>query len=267
MNRFTYFAWIIVLHCMLPALAVSQTDTLWNQLDAEGRKQGYWKKEYPGGGLQYRGYFENDQPVGLLQRFHHDGNLMAEMIHIRGTGTAYATLYNEAGRLAGRGKYSNMQKDSVWLYYAVDTSQLTYMETYMKGRKHGESIRYYSDGLPSEIMHWKNGEKDGAWKQFYEDSTLRLSTSYMRGVLHGEYQMWYPEGNTRMSGQYNNGKMDGTWCFYYDEEKAEKRLDYRNGELLNPELMEEWTKKYLEEVDSNSGKIPEVDLENFFEQK
>ena len=93
-----------------------QPDTLWNQTDALGMKQGYWKKLSPEGGLIYKGFFKGDRPVGKMQRFYVNGKKQADLNYIEGTDEAYATIYYQNGKPAANGKYLDMQKDSVWSY-------------------------------------------------------------------------------------------------------------------------------------------------------
>ncbi|GAH37310.1 unnamed protein product, partial [marine sediment metagenome] len=46
---------------------LSDKDTLLNQVDKNGLKQGYWKKYYDNGNIKYEGYFKNDKPTGELK--------------------------------------------------------------------------------------------------------------------------------------------------------------------------------------------------------
>ena len=128
-------------------------------------------------------------------------------------------------------------------------------------------MKYYPEGTISEILYWKDDMKHGLWQQFYEDSILRLSASYHMDELHGEYRIWTPEKVSRIQGTYQMGKMDGEWYFYNSDGTLEKRLEYADGKLLNREALEEWAKEFMDEVDENLGKIPEVDFDNYFERK
>ena len=51
------------------------SDTVWNVTDEKGWKQGYWKKHYPNGHLMYRGFFQDNKPLGRMERFYDDGKL------------------------------------------------------------------------------------------------------------------------------------------------------------------------------------------------
>ena len=247
--------------------AASQADTIWNQADGLGRKQGYWKKEYPEGGLIYKGLFKDDRPVGMMHRFFENGVRQADLIYLEDGDAARAKLYFRNGTVAATGNYLGRQKDSIWSYYSYYTSTLAYKESYLRGKKQGASLRYYPQGGVSEILYWKDDMKHGQWQQFYEDSTLRMSSSYQMDKLHGEYKVWTPQKISRIEGNYKMGKMDGNWYFYNAGGELDNKLEYSNGELLNKDVFEEWAKKYMDEVEENLGKIPEVDIENFFERK
>jgi antitoxin component YwqK of YwqJK toxin-antitoxin module len=266
MKRF--LAPLLLIAAFMPVSgATIQVDTIWNQSDAQGMKQGYWKKNNPDGKLIYKGFFKNNQPVGKMQRFYANGQKQADLNYIEGSGYTYARLYYMNGKLVATGKYVDMKKDSIWNYFSYYSSSLSYMETYKEGQKHGKSVKYYPEGSISEILNWQNDMKHGIWKQFYEDSTLKLSASYIIDKLHDDYERWSPESLYVIKGRYIMGKMDGTWKFYNAEGGLERELVYDDGELLNLDVMEEWAQKYMDEADSNLGKIPEVDFDNFFNPK
>ena len=74
-----------------PEIAFLQTssyenDTVFNNVDKNGLKQGHWKKYYPNGNLNYSGFFKDNKPVGILKRYFESGNLKAIM-NFDNTGT------------------------------------------------------------------------------------------------------------------------------------------------------------------------------------
>ena len=128
-------------------------------------------------------------------------------------------------------------------------------------------MKFYPEGSVSEILNWENDLKHGKWQQFYEDSTLRLSSSFLKGELHEEYRVWNRNKILLIQGTYLKGKMDGPWIFNDNEGNLVNRLEYENGRIMNREAMEEWAIKYMDEIEKKLGKIPEVDFENFFDRK
>jgi len=243
------------------------TDTLWNQTDSQDLRHGYWKKSYPDGNLIYKGFFKNGNPVGKMDRFYENGTRRAELVNPEGTDFTYARIFYRTGNLAAEGKYVNMAKDSIWSYYSYYSDDLMYTETYKTGLKDGESRKFYPGGQLAEIMTWQMDIKYGSWKQFFEDSTIRLISWHDSDQLHGRYQVYNRNHALIMDGKYDHGKMDKTWHFYDDNGKEKHALLYEKGELQNNKELEEWAKKYMEEIEENLGTIPEVDINNFFDKR
>jgi antitoxin component YwqK of YwqJK toxin-antitoxin module len=244
-----------------------QNDTIWNQLDSQGRMQGWWKKYYSDGTPMYKGYFKDDVPYGTFIRYFENGETKAVMNYYPDDKTVYTRLFYMNGELAAEGKYVNTQKDSIWKYYSYYSQTLSYIETYSNGEKSGPSIKYYPGGQVAEYLDWESGMKDGEWLQFFEDSTLRLSAHYTHSQLHGPYKVYNANSQLVIDGQYDQNKPDGIWQYYNDDGQLDFELHYDNGELLNEEVLEERIMKRMEEIEKNLGTIPEPDLDNIIPER
>lgn len=257
---------LLFIPCSLTVVTASQPDTIWNQTDERGWKQGYWKKHYPNGELMYRGFFRDDKPAGKFLRYYDNGKLKAVLSHTGKYETAYATMYFQNGQEGAVGKYTGQKRDSIWSYYSYYTGTLSYRESYRMGHKDGPSFKYYSEGSMAEVLDWKNDMKHGKWRQFYEDSTLRLSASYEMDQLHGKYCIFNRDQVLVLDGSYRNGNKDGNWMFYDNDGKLAYMLQYNNGEILNEEELEKWAEEFMRNIEKNLGKIPEPDFDNFFDR-
>ena len=268
MTRYSRKLLLIISSLLVSAgISAQPTDTLWNQTDSLGQRQGYWKKLSPDGNLIYKGFFRDGKPVGKMERYYENGSKRAELVYPEGTDITRAKIFYKTGNLAAVGRYVNMAKDSVWRYYSYYSDDLMNTETYDKGLKNGESIKYYPGGQIAEIMSWKQDMKHGPWKQFFEDSTTRLLSWHDSNQLHGKYQVYNRNRILIMDGEYIHGKMDKTWHFYDDNSKEKHTLLYEQGKLQNSKELEEWVIKHMEEIEKNLGTIPEVDINNFFEKR
>jgi antitoxin component YwqK of YwqJK toxin-antitoxin module len=268
MSRYSRKFLLIISSLLLSAgISAQSTDTLWNQTDALGQRQGHWKKLNPDGNLIYKGFFKDGKPVGKMVRFYENGKRRAELVYFEGTDITRAKIFYRTGSLAATGKYVNMVKDSVWRYYSYYSDDLMYTETYESGLKHGESRKFYPGGQIAEIMSWQLDIKHGPWKQFFEDSTTRLVSWHDSNQLHGKYQVYNRNRILIMDGEYEHGKMDKTWHFFDDNGKEEHTLQYEKGNLQSSKELEEWAIKHMEEIERNLGTIPEVDINNFFEKR
>ena len=121
-----------------------------NQLDADGRKTGRWKVEYPNGKTQYEADFVEGRPVGEMLRYYENGALRARIIFDKEGSRSYAYLYYSNRKPAAEGIYVDQQKDSIWTYYSEFDGSVRIREPYEKGLLHGISQSYYPGGEVSE---------------------------------------------------------------------------------------------------------------------
>ena len=256
----------LILLILLPFYLYSQ-DTVYNVLDKDGLKTGYWKSYYPNGKLRYLGYFIKGKPAGQMKKYYSGGLLHADMIFDQ-TGTrSLVKLYNLQGKLIAEGKYIEKSKDSTWNYYSSYDGRLAMRENFINGKKEGPTYKYYSNRQPSEMLEWKNDAEHGKWEQYYENGNIRLICSYKEGKRSGKFKSYNPEGIPSVTGEYKDGVMHGKWTFYNDEGGEEYHLVYVNGNMLpNKEYdkrVEEISKK-IEEAAEKAGVAPgEFDIEPF----
>ncbi len=245
-----------------PLTGMSQTtakDTVFNQTDANGLKQGNWKKYYPNGKLMYTAFFKDGKPIGEMRRYSENGNLEAVMNFNKTGEYARAKLYFNDGRIAAEGNFINSKKDSTWKYYSYYSHAVIAIENYKNGLKDGISKRFYENGSISEEQEWRNNLKDGEWKQYFQNGELRSSGIYKEGKLSGTYEVYYENGQLRAQGNYDNNIMNGNWVYYDENGKIQAQLKYINGKPENEKAQTADQQKYFEMIDQNKGKYREPD--------
>ena len=216
-----------------------------NQLDDQGRKTGPWKVEYPNGMTQYEGEFVEGRPVGEMLRYYENGGLRARILFDAASSRSYAYLFYSDGRPAAEGIYVDQLKDSVWTYYSEFDASVRIREPYVMGELQGPSQRFYPDGQVSEEVDWKGNIKDGSWKHYYLNGTLRLSGQYEKGLLQGTYEVYYPDGTIEIRGEYLDNKSHGNWRFYDESGQEVYAIEYRNGSPADMEKYELWMQDSL----------------------
>lgn len=241
----------------------AQTDTVYNQVDAKGLKQGFWKKNYPNGNLMYKGYFKDGKPVGEMHRYYNTGDLQAIMKFDKTGDYSWVVWYYDTGDTAAKGKYHGHQKDSLWTYYSYYSHAITTTENYTDGVKNGMEKHYYSNGQISDEIMWKNNKKDGPWNQYFEDGTTKLKASYVNNMVNGGYKLYYPGGNMYILGQYIDNMRNGKWTFFDDDGKIKYTLNYKYGKAQNEEALIRQDSVFFRKVDENMGKFQEPSLEDF----
>ena len=92
------------------------------------------------------------------------------------------------------GRYINGKKYGEWKsYYATKLRAIT---TYINDIKHGSHIGYHNERIfdferVSEKGYYKNGKKEGEWKEFYQKS-IKASGKYKNDKKHGEWKIFFP---------------------------------------------------------------------------
>lgn len=240
----------------------SESDTLWNQTDNLGKKQGYWHGFFENGKPKYSGFFKNNKPLGEMKRFYESSSLKA-IINFGSDGIkAKAKIFYENGNIAGEGNYINSLKDSVWKYYSYYDKSLKLTETYKNGSKEGYTKKYYTGGKVAEAIFYKNNKSNGKWMQYFEDGTLKQQADLLDDKRSGEFTTFYPTGQVEMKGHFANNIMTGDWIYYETNGKEKMKITYKNGVAQNSQQLKEEEKSFFEMIDKNKGKIPEPSEDN-----
>jgi antitoxin component YwqK of YwqJK toxin-antitoxin module len=253
--RTSIFTLILFILCQISFAQTS--DTIFNQTDKSGHKQGYWKVKYDNGALKYTARFKDDKPVGEMRRYFEDNSLKA-ILKFDATGKkAYAKLYYQSGPVAAEGNYVNSLKDSTWKYYSFYTKSLSRTEAYSLGKRNGKALSYFQNGKISEELNWKNDIKDGIWKQYYETGTLKMYSAFTNGKRTGTFIFNYPNEIPEWNGKYENDKMEGKWIHYDEKGNITSTIEYKNGVAANEKELLEKQSELMKQLELKKGTIPE----------
>lgn len=246
-----------------PAMAIAQVtnsgDTLFNQTDKQGLKQGFWKGYFENKKLKYTGKFKDNKPTGTFKRYYPDGQLRALMNYNPSGTKAFTTLYYQNGGKAAEGIYVGTKKDSIWNYYSYYDKTIANRENYVNGLREGISVSYYSSGKKSQELQYKNDIKHGIWKQYYENGTVKILATYTNGKRTGDFTVNYPDGKPEWKGRYVDDKQDGKWINFNPDGSVASEIEFINGIAKNAEELNNKESKMLEVIEKIKGSIPEPD--------
>ncbi|MDP4208579.1 MAG: toxin-antitoxin system YwqK family antitoxin [Bacteroidota bacterium] len=242
-------------------LSNAQTkDTIFNQTDKTGHKQGFWKARYPNGIIKYTAFFKDDKPVGMMKRYSENGKLKADMLFdATGTKAKVKMYYYQNGELAACGNFINTRKDSIWNYYSFYSKKLAKQETYTNGNLNGIAKSYFQNGKIAEERGWKNGVSDGIWKQYFENGVLKMSSAFSNGKRTGAFLLNYPDNKPEWIGAYLNDKPEGKWKHFDTLGQNDTNIEYKNGEALNAAELDAKEKESMDKISKMRGRIPEPD--------
>lgn len=131
----------------------------------------------------------------------------------------------------GEGNYLDKKKDSTWNYYSDFDGVLMSTEYYENGQLEGTVINYYPEGSIAEEIPYKNGIKDGVWKQYFTDGKLKLKATYIDDKLEGLMLVYYRNGVPEISGIYENNYKHGLWLYFSERGETLKTEKYLKGHL------------------------------------
>ncbi len=90
-------------------------------------------------------------------------------------------------------------------------------------------VQFYSDGnLTAEGTVNSKGEREGEWKFYYNNGTLRLVENYKNGELHGEVKKYRRSGIIKEAAIWENGK-EKQAEFYTYSGKLNNVVKYQTG--------------------------------------
>lgn len=250
-----YVMWKLIIIPLLgfSLQAIGQKDTL-NRTDNQGRKTGYWISQDPAGLKIYEGFFREGKPAGKFIRFHANGKVRAEMNYFPDSVRVEARLFDAEGRLRAEGAYMDQIKDGKWSFYSEKNNPL-YRINYDNGRVHGEALRYDANGVLAEQTHWNNSIISGLQVIYYPDQQPQAKINYRDGVIDGTYELLFEDGKIEVKGTYASGLKTGKWEYYLPDGKTDYILNYDNGKLLNPEILDARQRESFERYEKNRGKL------------
>ncbi len=138
-------------------------------------------------------FFEEGKPVGTFHYYDSTGILKAVNNFKSNGEIAYHQAFAESGFVIAKGKFVEQLKDSTWLYFSADDSTLVSVENYKNGVLHGESVTYYANEKPAEILHYDQGVLQGEWKKYFANGVLQTEAFYENGQLQAafvSYHQW-----------------------------------------------------------------------------
>lgn len=166
----------------------------------QGIQEGTWTLFRADGTIQKQERWKGGKRDSLWRWFNKDGSILRESLFENGNGTSYGTCHREtddfvcaestfvAGELSGK----------VW--YMKRDKRLRYEEMWLAGTIQ-ESRIFYPDsvggGLASEGF-WKDGKREGIWRNWYANGVLMDSLTYVNGERVGEQFSYDSTGHMYM---------------------------------------------------------------------
>jgi len=201
-----------------------------NQLDANGKRHGIWKKNFKNTKvLRYEGNFNHGKEVGVFKFYKNLENkavLSATRTFSPNSDLAEVKFYASTKKVISEGKMRGKTYVGKWIYYHNKSKQIMSEEFYSeKGTLEGEKKTYYLSGKIAEKAKYESGVLDGESLTYSEAGKLMSTFNYNKGELDGPAKVYDTKGNIKMEGVYQKDRRHGIWKFYKDG-KLDKEKDF-----------------------------------------
>ncbi|MDR1699458.1 MAG: toxin-antitoxin system YwqK family antitoxin [Prevotellaceae bacterium] len=230
---------IVSLSFLISLSAFSQNIT-----DAQGLKQGQWKKLYPNGQIMYEGTFKDDQPIGEMTRYYENGIIRSKQIFTPNSDISTAEHYNTEGNLFSKGTYKGQLREGEWQYFANDVKVMT--EQFKDGKKNGVSKEFTTTGGVIDETNWTNDVRTGVRKRFFDDGKIYTEMTYdAAGILNGEAKMYFENTALATRGTYKDGKKEGKFEFFNPDGTPDFSFEARAGVITGQFFPDERQRQML----------------------
>jgi antitoxin component YwqK of YwqJK toxin-antitoxin module len=138
-----------------------------------------------------------------------------------------------------------VQRDGYW-YRLDETTPFTgvMVETYetserksrweiVEGRLEGPSVRWYTNGQPQVLEHFRAGVSHGLRTKWHPNGRKLSEVQIVQGKLEGTFRRWYEDGTLFEEIQLANGKPEGVSRAYYPSGFLRTEARLHGGELLS----------------------------------
>ena len=201
-----------------------------NRYDREGKKHGYWKTFFDDWSLHTECYYKHGLRDGFYKEYDEKGNL-----------NKITKFVNDVEQvLTADQKPLVMQRE----YYP--NGKVRREASFRDGKREGvwrefdedgnviKSQTYKKGALVGEGIVGTDGKRRGEYKEFYPDSTLRAEGLFIDGLRSGEWKFYYHDGKVQEVGTYKEGNPDGVWVWYHENGQKQIEEQFYKGQPNGP---------------------------------
>ena len=196
-----------------------------NRYDSKHQPHGKWKWFYDDGKLQMEGNYTHGLKNGYFKEYDRDGNLISVVKYVNGEKEEKT---EELTKLDIKTDYWPNGKPKIVATYKNGVPEGVRREYNKKGEVE-KSYIFKNGRIIAEGILKDNGKKEGLWKEYYDDGSLKSEGNYKNDWKTGKWKYYYPNGQLEETGEYINGKPEGEWTWYFPSGKLLRKMNYYQG--------------------------------------
>lgn len=207
---------------------------------------GYNKFYYENGQLSSEGNLKNGKPEGYWKNYYESGILKSEGNRLDHQLDSTWKFYSEEGILREEINYKSGLRNGVTNTYSKE-GFLEVTTPYRDDAKHGIVFTYYTNGGIHSETPFDNGKENGIAYEFNPKGDIITMKTYQNGILtrqeninrrdkegqkEGVWKDFYDDRVVKTEGRYRNDLKDGYWKEYSRKGELLQTLKYQDGELV-----------------------------------
>jgi uncharacterized protein len=185
-----------------------------------GRADGYWKNYYQNGNLKNEGNRKNHLLDSVWKFYSEKGKLQKAFNYRYGKKNGYVITFDTAGKIVSKDNYTDdIRTGNSYTYY--NSGKTHFIIPYVKGKPDGEAKEFSEDSVLIGITSYKagfidrfeklnrvdeSGKKQGKFKEFFPDGSVKKESTYRDGTLDGYVKEYDQKGNIVTTEKFNAGK-------------------------------------------------------------
>lgn len=118
-------------------------------------------------------------------------------------------------------------------YYEAELADQTVEKGYLQhGKKQGNIMRYFANGVLLSLTQFENGSKNGVYLECDKSGVVLREENYLNDKLDGEVKIYASSKGVRIvksSYHYKEGKFNGIQTEYNDMGRISSEASYLNG--------------------------------------
>jgi uncharacterized protein len=176
--------------------------------------------------LIMEGNFKNGLKHGYFKEFDLNGNLLSATKYVDGEKFEKA---EELQKLDVRTDYYPNGKVKVVATYTKDGVPEGVRREYNEKGEVEKSYIFRYGIIVGEGIFTDAGQKQGMWKEYYDDNNLKATGKYTDDSRDGFWKFYYKNGNLEQKGKYIMRLPDSTWLWYYSDGSLLREDNFYNG--------------------------------------
>ncbi|MBI9057881.1 MAG: toxin-antitoxin system YwqK family antitoxin [Labilibaculum sp.] len=129
-------------------------------------------------------------------------------------------FFFENGKLLASGAYKNG---------VIDINSNFDTQIIPKKNRFGNWFIYYKNGQRRTEKSYKNGMREGLFKEWYPNGQIMIEAFFEHGLFKGKCTSWYENGQIMELSYFANGDKDGISMQYYENGNLKEKGNYKKG--------------------------------------